>query len=292
MDALKQLIPLLLSGSLAGLVLTVGLKAAPGDLLYVLRRPALFLKAILAVEVIPPVAAALLVWFLPVEPVVKAGIMLMAISPVPPLVPGQELGVGARKEFAYGLYVAMVLLTLVAVPLAFDLAARLFGHGRTIPFSLVATTVLTGVIAPLAIGVAINRLLPGLAARAAPWIYRISFLLVSLAFIPIIASAWPAIVGLVGDGALLAMVGLVVVTLAGGHLLGGPDPVDRMTLAVASSVRHPGIAMLLANAAFDDKRVSAAVLLFLLVGLVVGTLYKQVFKRRLAAAPRVASPPT
>ena len=114
MEALKQILPLLLTLSLAGLVMTVGLKSGHGDLIYVLRRPSLLLKAILAVEVIPPLAAAALVWMLPLEPAVKAGIMLMAISPVPPLVPGKQLKIGGRKEYAYGVYVAMALLTIVA----------------------------------------------------------------------------------------------------------------------------------------------------------------------------------
>lgn len=288
MEALKQILPVLLSGSLAGLVLTVGLKSSPGNLVYVLRRPMLFLKAMLAVELVPFVAAALLVWLLPLEPVVKAGILLMAISPVPPLVPGQELSIGARKEFAYGLYIAMVLLSIVAVPAAFRIASALFGRGIDIPFSLIAMTVFTGVILPLAAGVVINRLAPRFAERAGPWVYRISMLLVMLAFASILISVWPAMIALVGNGTLLAMIALVVVTLAGGHLLGGPDPVDRATLAVASSVRHPGIAMLLANTAFADKRVSAAVLLFLLVGMITGALYKTLFKR--VQAKRAARP--
>lgn len=284
MEALKQILPLLLTASLAGLVLTVGLQARPGDLIYVLRRPKLLAKAVLAVAVIPPVAAAALIWFLPLDPVVKAGIMLMAMSPVPPLVPGQELGLGARKEYAYGVYVAMALLTFVTVPLAFDLAARLFGHDRTIPFNLIGQTLLTGVLAPLAVGLAINRLAPTLAARAAPWIYKLSLLLVVLVFLPIVASVWPPIERLIGNGTILAMIVLTFITLVGGHLLGGPDPVDRGTLAIASSVRHPGIAMLIANTAFTDKRITAAVLLFLLVSMVVGTLYKVWFKRRLKLA--------
>ena len=283
MEALKQILPLLLTASLMGLVLTVGLKAAPGDLLYVLRRPKLLGKAILAVAIIPPVAAAVLIWFLPLDPIVKTGIMLMAMSPVPPLVPGQELGLGARKEYAYGVYVAMALLTFVTVPVAFDLAARLFGHDRTIPFSLIGKTLLTGVLAPLAVGLAINRLAPNLAARAAPWVYKLSLLLVVLVFLPIIASVWPAIMPLFGNGTILAMVVLAAIALIGGHLLGGPDVVDRGTLAIASSVRHPGIAMLIANTAFTDKRITAAVLLFLIVSLVVGTLYKIWFKRRMAS---------
>ena len=284
MEALKQILPLLLTLSLAGLVMTVGLKSGHGDLIYVLRRPSLLLKAILAVEVIPPLAAAALVWMLPLEPAVKAGIMLMAISPVPPLVPGKQLKIGGRKEYAYGVYVAMALLTIVAVPLVFDLAARLFGHERTLPIRTIAATVATGVVIPLGLGMVIRMLAPALAERIGPWVYRLSMLLVVVVFVPMLAAIWPAIRSLIGDGAMAAMAGLTVITLIGGHLLGGPADCDRATLAVASSVRHPGIAMLIANTTFNDKRVTAAVLLFMLVSLVVGALYQAWFKRRYPAA--------
>lgn len=279
MEAVKQLLPLLLSTSLGALVLTVGLKADPGDLMYVLRRPTLLARAILAVQVIPPAAAAVLIWFLPLDPVVKAGIMLMAISPVPPLVPGQELGVGARKEYAYGVYVAIALLTIVAVPLVYDMASFLFGRGRPLPIKLIASTVVTGVLIPLAVGVVIRRIAPAFAERAAPLVYKISMLLVLAVFVPILAVVWPALMTLIGNGTILAMALLTAITLFGGHMLGGPAAVDRATLAVASSVRHPGIAILIANTTFGDKRVTAAVLLYLVVGLLIGTIYKQWFKR-------------
>src|SRR5215218_7513293 len=107
MEAIKQIIPLLLTLSLAGLVASVGLNSTRSDVLYVMRRPVLLVKAILAVDVIPPAVAIALTALLPLDPVVKAGIVLMSISPVPPLVPSQELGVGGRKEYAYGVYVAM-----------------------------------------------------------------------------------------------------------------------------------------------------------------------------------------
>lgn len=279
MEAVKQFLPLLLSVSLGALVLTVGLKADPGDLIYVLRRPTLLARAILAVQVIPPAAAAVLIWFLPLEPAVKAGIMLMAISPVPPLVPGQELGVGARKEYAYGVYVAIALLTIIAVPLVYDVAAFLFGHGSTLPIPVIASTVGTGVIIPLGLGMIIKRIAPAFAERAAPLVYKISMLLILLVFLPILMVIWPALRALIGNGTVAVMALLTAITLFGGHMLGGPAAVDRATLAVASSVRHPGIAILIANTTFDDKRVTAAVLLYLIVGLVVGTLYKQWFKR-------------
>jgi len=279
MDAIKQIIPILLSLSLAGLVLSVGLQASYRDLLYVVRRPRLLVKAILAVDVIPPAVAILLTLMLPIEPVVKAGIVLMCISPVPPLVPGQELSVGGRREYAFGVYAVLALLAIITVPAGLAVATWAFGRHDTIALSAIAKTVLTGVLIPLALGSVVHRLAPAFGERIALWVYRLSMLLVLMAFLPIVASLWPAITALVGNGTLVVMAVVVAISLAGGHLLGGPDHVDRANLAIASSVRHPGIAMMLANANLADQRVTAAVLLFLLVGLVVGIPYKQWIKR-------------
>jgi len=290
MEAIKQIIPLLLTLSLAGLVVSVGLNSTRDDLLYVLRRPALLAKAILAVDIIPPAVAIALTALLPIEPVVKAGIVLMSIAPVPPLVPGQQLGMGARKQYAYGIYVAMALLTIVAVPIAFAVAARVFGRDDSVSFMMMAKTILTGVLIPLAIGMTVRRFAPEFAARAMPWLYKLSMLLVVLVFLPIIIQIWPALTQLIGNGTLLVMALVTIVALAGGHLLGGPETEDRGTLAIAASVRHPGIAMMLASANFADKRVTAAVLLFLLVGLIVGIPYKRWIKHTVAhpAAAKVA----
>jgi BASS family bile acid:Na+ symporter len=288
MEAIKQLIPILLTVSLAGLVVSVGLNATVGDLLFVLRRPVVLLKAVIAVDVIPVAAAVALCLFLPLDPSVKAGIVLMAISPAPPLVPGQLLGVGARKEFAYGVYIAMVLVTIVAVPGALAIATRLFGREDAVPVMRIAKVVLTGVLIPLAIGMALRLVAPRLSRSLAPWVGRLSMLLVVVAFVPIVVVMWGAITHLVGNGTLAAMAAVVLVALAGGHLLGGPDREDRATLAIASSVRHPGIAILLAAANGGGRDVAAAVVLFMLVGMVVSIPYKRWIKR---SAPFKITPP-
>lgn len=285
MEALQTLIPILIGLSLAGLVLAVGLHADRGDLLSVLRNPRELWRAVLAVIIIPPIAAGLLVSMLPLEPVVKAGIMMMAISPVPPLVPGKEIGMGARKSYAYGLYVAMALLTVISVPVVLAVTSALFGRSDSISVGVIAETLLLGVLLPLAVGVLIRRLAPALAEGWWRRIYVISMALVLLAFLPVIIKAWPAIASLIGNGTLLAMAIVTMIAIAVGHLLGGPDLRDRATLAIAASVRHPGIAITIAGLSFQDRRVSAAILLFMVVGLVVSIPYTMWVKRHL-------SPPT
>jgi BASS family bile acid:Na+ symporter len=279
MEALQALIPLLLTLSLAGLVLAVGLNSSRQDLLYVLTRPRLLLRAIVSVLVIPPVVAGVLVALLPIELVAKAGIMLMAISPVPPLVPGKELGIGGRKNYAYGLYVAMALLTIVSAPLVMAITMALFGRDEQVSVASIARTTFLGVLLPLAVGLVVRALAPGLASRAWGIVYKLSMLLVLLAFLPIIVKVWPAIQHLIGNGTVMAMAIVTLICLGAGHLLGGPELRDRATLAVASSVRHPGIAMSIASASFADPRISAAVLLFMLVGLIVSIPYTMWVKR-------------
>lgn len=281
LEALQTLIPIFLTLSLAGLVLAVGLNSSRQDLLYVLMRPKLLFRAIASVMIIPPIVAGLVVSMLPIEPVAKAGIMLMAISPVPPLVPGKQIGVGARKSYAYGLYVAMALLTIVSVPLVLAITTTLFGRDDQVSIGVIARTTFLGVLLPLAIGLAIRGIAPELASRAWGIVYKLSMLLVLLAFLPILIKVWPAARELIGNGTLLAMGVVTVVCLAVGHMLGGPDLRDRATLAIASSVRHPGIAMSIASTSFADPRVSAAVLLFMLVGLVVSVPYTMWVKRHM-----------
>lgn len=289
---LQALIPIVLTLSLAGLVFAVGLNSSRGDLLHLIQRPAQLFRAILAVIVIPPIAAGLLISFTPLEPVVKGAIFVMAVSPVPPLVPGKELSAGARKEYAYGVYVAMALITVISVPAALAIASEVFERRLFLPLAALAKTVGGGVIFPLLLGWAIRRFAPAAATRFWRLVYKISMALVLVAFVPIAVKIWPAMMGMIGNGAVVSMAAITIIALLGGHFLGGPDPRDRATLAIASSVRHPGLALAIAGASFRDLRVSAGILLFLLVGLIVGIPYLRWTKHnaaRVVTSPRTAN---
>lgn len=283
MEFLKDLLPVVVSGSLAALVVSVGLDSTPNDILYVLRRPGLLARAVLSVNVIVPVAAWLLVSLFPLSPVARAGIVLMAVSPVPPLVPGKEVKLGAAKSYAYGLYVALAVLSIAVVPATVLMLDALHPAQYAIPMAAIAGVVVSGVLAPLAVGLVVRRFAPDFAARASPIVARFSLLLLVAALVPVLLSVLPVLSALVGDGTVLAMAGVAAVGLAAGHLLGGPSLGDRGALAVTSATRHPGVALLIADANFDDRRVSAAVLLFLLVGLLTALPYQLWLKRKARA---------
>lgn len=284
MEILKELLPVVISGSLAALVVAIGLDSTLDDVLYVLRRPALLVRAVLSVNVVVPLAAWLLVSLFPLSPIAKAGIVLMAVSPVPPLAPGKEMKLGAAKSYAYGLYVALALLSILVVPATIAVLNAIYPAHYAISVAAVAAVVVSGVLVPLAVGLAVRRFAPDFAARAAPIVAKFSMLLLVLAVVPVLIAVWPALHALIGDGTVLAMAAVALIALAAGHLLGGPSLGDRAALAVASATRHPGIALVIANANFEDKRVSAAVLLFLLVGLLAALPYQVWIKRKARAA--------
>lgn len=289
MEVLATLIPLILTTSLAALIVAVGMDAEFDDLLYLFRRPVRLLKAVLAVNVVVPIAAVLLVFVFPLSAIARAGILMMAVSPVPPLVPGKELKVSEGKSYAYGLYLALAVLSVVIVPLAVEIMSRIYGVDVDLPVALVARNVALTVLLPLAVGLVVRRFAPAFAQRAAGMVRKIAMLLLLLAVIPLLIKTWPAVVALIGNGTFLAMALAAAVALAAGHLLGGPELQDRAALAVTAATRHPGIAMMIANANHADKHVTAAILAMLLVGLIVGIPYQFWIKRR-ARGPTPAAP--
>lgn len=71
----------------------------------------------------------------------------------------------------------------------------------------------------------------------------------------------PAMWTLIGNATVLAFAAFVIVSLAVGHLLGGPAPENRIAPAISTASRHPGIAIAIGLFNFpEEKLVMAAVL--------------------------------
>jgi BASS family bile acid:Na+ symporter len=282
METLKQILPILVRGSLAALVLSVSLDSTREQFLYLLKRPAQLGRAVMAVSVLTPAAAVVLVSVLPLHAVSKAGIILLSISPVPPFVPGRNRSVGGSREYVYGLFAAFALLAIVIVPLSVLVMDWIFGARYLIGPWPIARLILISVAIPLGIGQIIRRFAPGFAERAGPIVVKFALAVLVLALIPFLIRLWPIFGSLVGDGSVLAGILFAIAALAIGHLLGGPDPGDRAALAITAGTRHPGIALLVASANTADKRIAAAAVMCFLICAVVTMVYQLAAKRRLA----------
>ncbi|HKH83287.1 MAG TPA: hypothetical protein VKA25_06370 [Gemmatimonadales bacterium] len=272
--------------SLVLMVFSIGLGASVGDVTYVLRQPKLLIRSLLSLNVVMPLFAVALAKSFDFTPLVKAALVLLAISPLPPIFPKKSQKAGGRFSYAIGLLVAATVVSILFIPLAMKLLGRAFDLSLEMSPGRVVTLVLWTLLLPLAAGVAVHGLSPAVAERASPLIGKIGGILLLLGLVPILVKVWPAMMMLIGNGTLLAMVVFALVGLAAGHLLGGPDPEDRIVLALSTATRHPGIAIAIAQVNFPNEKLAAgAVLLYLLVSAVVAVPYLKWTKRPRAPEP-------
>ena len=275
MESLKLVLPIIIQVGLALLVLSVGLQSTLGDLLYVLRRPALLGRAFVAISIVVPATAVLAVNWLPLSLPAKVGVILMSLAALPPFVPGSEIKAGGRRSYSYGLYAAFALLTVIIVPATVEVLDHLFGTDAEVSITVLGGEVLLSVLAPLVVGMLIHTRWPSLSERIAPIVSRISMLALLVIVALLLFRAWPAMLALIGNGTVLAVVVISVAAIAAGHFLGGHDPRDKVALATAAAIRHPGIALMVANGSAPDKRVTAMILLYVLVTFIVVTIYQR-----------------
>lgn len=266
-----QFIPLAIMLSMAGVLLSVALQARLADLTYLLRHPGLLVRSVLAMNVLMPLLAVTMALAFQLERTVALALIAMALSPVPPILPSTELKAGGSRAYTLGLAVASCTLAIVFVPLAMGFLGRLAGHAIEVSPASVARIVVLWMLLPLVAGTAIRALAPRAAAASARPLALASTVLLLAAAAPVLLKEWRPLVALLSDSSAVAIVVFALAGLALGHILGGPDPQERTVLALSSSARHPGVAMVMLHATngSDQHALVTAVLLVLLVAVVV-----------------------
>jgi BASS family bile acid:Na+ symporter len=96
----KEIIPYLVQLSLMLIVAAVGMRARWRDVTSVSRHPRLLLRGMVAVNLVVPLVAVAMLAMLPIAPPVKAGVVIMAVSPLAPFTPGRMLKTGAEASYA------------------------------------------------------------------------------------------------------------------------------------------------------------------------------------------------
>jgi BASS family bile acid:Na+ symporter len=272
MDA-RALVMLALQVSILATVFSFGLSTRAGDLMYLVRQPGLLVRSLVAMLVIMPVFAVLVVRLFDLRQTTQVVLVALAISPVPPLLPGRQGKGGGRQRYGLGLMAILSLLSILTMPLAAELLARVFGRPIGVEAGAIAAIVLKMAILPFAAGLAIRAALPALADRLDNIIALIAKVLLVLASLVLLAGTWRAIWEAIGGGALVAMTAFIAVGLVVGHVMGGPEPGHSLVLALSTACRHPMIALSIASSNFPDERFGASIILYILLNVLVGAVY-------------------
>ena len=195
---LKQLVILALQVSVVCMVFGFGLKTTPHDLLYLIRRPGLLVRSLLAVFVVMPVVAVLLSVLFDFGPTVERALIALAVSPVPPLLPQKESKAGGDEHYALGLMAIVALMAMAVIPLEVLILQSVAGRPLEMASGAVVRVVLISTLLPLAAGMAVRSFMPGLVARIEKPVAMIANVLLPLALLLLLAGAAPAILALIG----------------------------------------------------------------------------------------------
>jgi len=273
----------LLKLSVVALILAIGMSSTFADLGYLWRRPALLARSFLAMYVLVPLAAWLIVKVFPIGPPVKAALLILAASAGAPLLPKKLLGLGSGA-YTFSLVVSSSVLAIFLVPAWVWLLGQHFEAAADISPTVVAFVVAKTFLVPLAIGMILRAWAPGWCERLANRLLAVAGIVLAACSVALLAVNWEVFlhVRFMGMGALFA---LLVMALAIGHALGGPSADDRTALAVACSTRHIGLAVLVASS-FPGTRSTVLVAAYIVTSMLVTLPY---LRWRRARARRQAS---
>jgi BASS family bile acid:Na+ symporter len=233
-------------------------------------------------NVVMPVFAVALVAMFDIHPAVKIALVVLSVSPVPPLFPRTALKKGCRENYALGLLVAMALLAIVVIPVTMEVLERVFRLRLEMTARAVAVLVVRTVFAPVLIGICIRHLTPSFANRAAKPVGVFASVLLVVSLLPVLFVSARALLSLIGNGTILALAAFTLIGLIVGYVFAGPDLHEKRVLALATSLRHPGVAVAIAHANFPRQRLAVpAIVLYLIVsGIVTAIAAKRSKTRR------------
>jgi BASS family bile acid:Na+ symporter len=295
---IKDVFPVLLAVLIPLAAFTTGLQAPRAgqgeERLW--RRPGQLLRDLLAVLILVPLWAVLLVLIVPASPIVRGGLLIAVLAVgIGPVAGMKRMGKASpHAHEALDLNLVVLVLSMVFVPVAFALVALVFHRDLHVGVWAVAKVVLGRALLPLLLGVGAARLFPRAASAAGPWLMKILNIALLAVLVLALAATAKFLVG-VGGMAWLLSAAVAIGAVLIGHLLGGPDPESRGVVAAASAMRFPALALVLAAALPGGRRVIPVVIVYVVVSFIATTVYGIVMARRrkgetpiipIGAAPR------
>jgi BASS family bile acid:Na+ symporter len=258
---LRQVLTFMLQYLVFALVLFIGLQTSLADLRQALRGRALLVRTVLVANVAVPLLTMAVMKLLTLPPRVEAMLLLMAICPGAPL-----FLLRYRREAALpSMLLAVVSLCAMATtPLWVVFMNRQFSFEFQSSAVQVLLILLRSVLLPLALGVAVRQLVPGVAAplaRIAGLFYQVSLV---IAVVLVLIKGAPAMLEIPPLG-IAATVGLSLLAALMGHWAGGPTPQGRTLVANLSALGNPALAVAIATSSIPGFKVPAMLLAYLLL---------------------------
>lgn len=255
------LVQLLIIVFIALAMVCVGLAIERGDIAATIRQRSKIGRALLANLIIAPAVAIVLVVLVPMPDAAARVLLLLGFAPgginaiqFSTKSPGQ-LATAAGMLFL--LSAAAIIITPIAASIILEADSSL-----SVPFGRIALRAALLVVLPLAAGMVIRQAAPALAAK----LYKPAMLISTLSFVAsvlISLSVRQDALGELGTNTMLAMLAFILITMAVGWWLGGPDREHRQAMAVITNLRNVGLVYVIVEGCCGDPLLGSAVLAFM-----------------------------
>jgi BASS family bile acid:Na+ symporter len=286
---IATLIPLVLKVSIVSLVFGFGLRTKWSDVSHLANRPKQLARSLLSMNIAMPVAAGAICLALSLQRPVSSMLLALSLCPTPPLLPSKAIKAGGGGSYAASLLVAAAIFSILSAPVAVELMERVFGTPLEMSPLAIATVLVPMMLAPLLVGMVLRPVLGAFAEDASKWLSLLATVALLSALALVYAANWRGMADLIGNGTILALSLFCFAGMAIGHMLGGPEPGDRTVLALATSSRHPGLAIAICLMNFPtEKGVLPVALIYSIVSAVTWIPYV-IWRKRQGAAPAGAT---
>ena len=280
MDLLNTLYNLMGLVFVLGTIVSMGLSLTMKQITGPLRDVRFVIVALLANFVVPPILAFLLIQVFTLDESLAVGLLLVSLAAGAPGLPKTAVFAKVDTAAATGLMVLLVVVTIIILPIALPLVLI----GISVTFWDIASGLVYLILIPLAVSLFVRARYPEAAVSAQPLFAQASNLSLLILMVLMVVLNFSNVVGLIGSGGLLASLILVLLTTAGGYLLGKVGKAGDWLQALGAGQRNIAAAMVVATMNFGNDEVVMVVVYSLIVMVILIPLALELGKRAKAGA--------
>ena len=263
---------------LVSLTFGAGLQVNVPNLVAVLKNYSLLARALIANFVIGPLIGWLVVVSCKLSVPISTGILLMAIAPgVPFVVRTAGRKQGGSLGFAIALAAIMPAVSVITIPITAGIMLRQVEH-TTLSLNTFILSLALFQLLPLGIGIAVAARSHELAAKLERPMFLIFVATLAVVLVLLGPELWHDITSVFGSRGMLASLCIVVLSVATGYALGGPQRSYRRTLSIGTGLRNIGLCASIATVSFKGGLVAASVMTYLIMQVLVCGLAGAYFK--------------
>lgn len=270
MDAI---INLLASIALFVMMMTVGIGVSFRDVVKVARDWRLLLRAAIANYVfVPLIAVGLLIFFHP-QAMVTVGILVAVICPGAPFGPPLTAVAKGKVVTAVGLMTVLAASSAILAPLLLRVLLPIVSVPADLmlnPLKVINALMVTQFL-PLCLGMLLRRFNPEWTSRWKNVFTRVSTLL-NIWLLVLVLVVQFNMLRQIRIPAILGILALVAATFLAGWLMGGPGRDQRKTLAITTSTRNVGVALVIVAGSFPGTPAVTAAIAFAIFQIVAVVL--------------------